>query len=301
MMSVVVALGLLGAVLWQAGILSNIPGVSDLMAYVQAKVRPPATAPREEQSAPQDQPAQQAQDQPVQQTQDQQPTAEPTPATPAAPSTAPGADQQAPQTAQQAARATSPAVEPPAPKPSPLGPRGGGPVADNQAVGDQTADKQNGIDAPPIQQVVRIPRGRSQQPQDLWVTSNPPGAKAVLDDDLSQTCRTPCMLHGAAGTHHLTVSQAGYLNEYRELHVGDTAQDVPLIALREASGTLMVTTVPSGASVRINGQLVQQLTPAAITLRPGTYSVTVEKGGRSQTEKVEVQQNPVFLQIPLGQ
>jgi hypothetical protein len=76
---------------------------------------------------------------------------------------------------------------------------------------------------------------------------------------------------------------------------------VPLISLREASGTLMVTTVPPGASVRINGQLVQQVTPAAITLRPGTYSVTVEKGGRTQTERVEVQQSPVYMQIPLGQ
>jgi hypothetical protein len=109
------------------------------------------------------------------------------------------------------------------------------------------------------------------------------------------------MLHGPSGVHHLTVSEAGYLNEYREIHVGDTAQDVPLISLREPSGTLMVTTVPPGASVRINGQLVQQVTPAAITLRPGTYSVTVEKGGRSQTERIEVQQDPVFVRIPLGQ
>jgi hypothetical protein len=158
------------------------------------------------------------------------------------------------------------------------------------------------IGAPPAQsqETVRMPRGRNA-PQDLWVTTNPPGAKVVLDDNLGQSCQTPCMLHGPAGVHHLTVSQAGYLNEYREIHVGDTAQDVPLISLREASGTLMVTTVPPGASVRINGQLVQQVTPAAITLRPGTYSVTVEKGGRTQTERVEVQQSPVYMQIPLGQ
>jgi hypothetical protein len=181
------------------------------------------------------------------------------------------------------AQTTPPAAAPPVAKPSPLGPA---------------------LDAPPpqIQETVRVPKGRLQpQPQDVWVTTNPPGAKAVLDDDLSQTCRTPCMLHGPSGVHHLTVSEAGYLNEYREIHVGDTAQDVPLISLRETSGTLMVTTVPPGASVRINGQLVQQVTPAAITLRPGTYSVTVEKGGRSQTERIEVQQDPVFVRIPLGQ
>ena len=131
--------------------------------------------------------------------------------------------------------------------------------------------------------------------------SNPPGAKAVLDDDLSQSCRTPCMLHASSGVHNVTISQAGYENEYRELHVGDTAQDLPPINLRKPSGTLMLTTVPAGANVRVNGELQKQVTPAQINLAPGTYSITVEKDGRSQTQKVQMDQSLVFLRIPLEQ
>jgi hypothetical protein len=123
----------------------------------------------------------------------------------------------------------------------------------------------------------------------------------VLDDNLAQPCQTPCMVHGATGVHHLTISQAGYLNEYREIHIGDTAQDIPLIVLRKPSGTLMLTTSPAGASIHVNGQLVQQLTPAQLVLPPGSYSITVEKGGKSQTQKIDLQQNTTYVRIPLDQ
>ena len=136
--------------------------------------------------------------------------------------------------------------------------------------------------------------------QDVWVNTNPPGAKAVLDDDLSQACRTPCMVHAAGGVHNLTISQAGYENEYREIRVGDTAQDIPNITLRKPSGTLMLTTAPSGASVLVNGKLYRQVTPATIDLAPGTYSITVEKGGKSQTQDVKIEQGLVYLRIPLN-
>jgi hypothetical protein len=147
-------------------------------------------------------------------------------------------------------------------------------------------------------EVVRIPAPRNQ---DVWVTTNPPGAKATLDDDLAQSCQTPCMLHGATGVHRLTISQAGYENESREIHIGDTAMDVPSISLRRPSGTLMLNTDPPGATVRINGKAVPEITPAQITLPPGAYTVTVEKGGRSQTQRIELKESPIYLRIPLGQ
>jgi tRNA A-37 threonylcarbamoyl transferase component Bud32 len=150
--------------------------------------------------------------------------------------------------------------------------------------------------APSPTEIVRIPQPRIQ---DVWVTTNPPGAKAVLDDNLSQACQTPCMLHGPTGVHRLTISQAGYENESREIHVGDTAMDVPPITLRRPTGTLMLTTSPPGASVRINGKPVPDITPALITLPPGTYSVTVEKGGRSKTDRIDLGESTIYLRIPL--
>ena len=151
-------------------------------------------------------------------------------------------------------------------------------------------------DTAPAAVTREAPRGRLQ---DVWVTTNPPGAKAVLDGDLSMACQTPCMIHAATGTHNLTFSQAGYENEYREVRVGDTAEDVPPVTLRKPSGTLMLTTNPPGANIRVNGQLVPQVTPAQIILPPGSYSITVEKGGKTQTQKVDITQSPTYLRIPL--
>jgi PEGA domain len=133
------------------------------------------------------------------------------------------------------------------------------------------------------------------------VTTNPPGARAVLDDNLALACQTPCMLRGATGLHHLTISRAGYENEYRELHIADTALDVPPITLRRPSGTLMLTTNPPGASVRIDGRLTRDVTPAQITLAPGSYLVTVEKDGRSSTQRVDMQESLIYLRVPLDQ
>jgi serine/threonine-protein kinase len=136
--------------------------------------------------------------------------------------------------------------------------------------------------------------------QEVWVSTDPPGAKAVLDDRLDQYCQTPCMLHSRSGVHHLTVSQAGYLLEYREVHVGSSALDVPVIALRQPGAALMVSSQPAGADIRIDGQLQAQQTPASIILKPGTYMVTVEKDGRSEVQRIDMLDSPVFLRIPLG-
>ena len=135
--------------------------------------------------------------------------------------------------------------------------------------------------------------------QSIWVTTNPPGAKAVLDGNLEQACQTPCMLHGTMGVHHLAVSQAGYLNEYRDVRVGDEAVDVPQIALRQPMGTLMLSSDPAGASILVNGQLVTQVTPAVLSLKPGSYSVSVEKNGVSKTERVDLGDNLVHLSVTL--
>jgi len=155
--------------------------------------------------------------------------------------------------------------------------------------------------APVVRETREVPRNAAPHLQDVWVSTNPPGAKAVLDDDLTQACRTPCMVHAMTGVHHLTISQAGYEKEYREIRVGDTAQDVPPITLRKPGGTLMLTTNPAGASVRVNGQLMQQVTPAQIDLPPGNYSITVEKGGKTQTQRIEIEQGMVYVRIPLSQ
>ncbi len=139
------------------------------------------------------------------------------------------------------------------------------------------------------------------RPQDVWVTSNPPGARVSIDDDPLTVCTSPCMLHGTPGVHHLTYSLAGFKNEYREIRVGEAAMDAPTVALRLPAGTLMLTTNPSGATVAIDGKPVPgTVTPAQIALPPGTHSVTVQRGGRSQTQQVQIEESPVYLRFTLG-
>jgi serine/threonine protein kinase len=151
---------------------------------------------------------------------------------------------------------------------------------------------------PEIRETVRIPPGN---PQDVWVTSNPPGAKAVMDGEVSRGCATPCMLQAPPGIHHLTVAQEGFQTEYREIHVGDGASELPTITLRQPTGTLMLMTNPPGANIWINGKMLEQTTPAQLSLLPGSYTVTVAKDGRSQTETIQLHENPLYLRIPLSQ
>src|SRR5215469_2057802 len=137
--------------------------------------------------------------------------------------------------------------------------------------------------------------------QDVWVTSNPPGAKAVLDGNLAQSCATPCMMHATTGLHHLAISQAGYINEYRDVHVGTTAIDVPQVTLEQPHGTLFVTSEPAGAGIRVNGEPTSKLTPATLTLAPGFYSITLEKNGYSNTERIQVRDSLTRLDMQIRQ
>jgi len=194
-----------------------------------------------------------------------------------------------------AAPATTPA--PDTPKPSPLP----GPVTDLSNRAPPTSSPQSGTpDAALNPATTAATQPVRPRAQDIWVTTNPPGAKVSLDDNPAGTCLSPCMLHGTAGIHHLTYSLAGYKTEYREIHVGETAIDAPLISLAMPSGTLLLTTTPAGATILIDGKAVPGVTPAQITLAPGGHSVTVQQGGRTQTQQVEIQESPVYLRFTLG-
>jgi len=273
LLSLMVVAAIAGVITWQAGLLpalgAFVNGQKDEPANQQASTQPPAPEPDSAIAAPSPETApveagSSKADAAAAQSDDKpQPAAPAGPSIEAASARVPSADADVPHVA--------------ARKPSPLG--------------------TFAPDQPDNPNVLRA--SSSGRLQDVFVNSNPPGAKVVLDNDLSQSCQTPCMIHAPSGTHHLTFSQTGYENEYREVRVSDTAQDLPVVLMRKPSATLMLSTNPPGANVLVNGQLVPQITPAQLTLAPGTYNITVEKGGRSQTQKIEIRQDPVYLRIPL--
>jgi hypothetical protein len=132
------------------------------------------------------------------------------------------------------------------------------------------------------------------------VVSKPPGATATLDGRPDAACKTPCALDSAPGRHTIAITLPGYQIEHRDVVVGSSAVDLPMVTLRAPSGTLMLTTVPDGAAVSLNGRRLPQATPAQIPLEPGNYKITVEKNGKSATSQVEIRNGAIsYLRITL--
>jgi uncharacterized membrane protein len=126
-------------------------------------------------------------------------------------------------------------------------------------------------------------------PQAIGVVTSPAGALAALDGHSSNSCRTPCTLTAPPGRHFIEVTQAGYQTEHREVEVTAGPQDLPPIVLRVQGGALMVSSDPPGASITVNGKLVDKVTPAQLNLAPGTYTVVIAKDGKSASRTIQMQ------------
>jgi serine/threonine-protein kinase len=136
---------------------------------------------------------------------------------------------------------------------------------------------------------------------EVSILSSPGGATATLDGNPSLECSTPCSLRAAPGRHTLAFTLPGYQIERREFTVGTGPMELTPVALRRAGGTLMLTSVPDGATISVNGKRLDQLTPAQIPLALGVYSIMIEKGGRQATEQVEIKNGMTTRKIILGQ
>jgi hypothetical protein len=51
----------------------------------------------------------------------------------------------------------------------------------------------------------------------------------------------------------------------------------------------VLASVPTGARVFINGTASEHVTPAKLLLRPGRYSIAIEKDGKRSSKDVEIQ------------
>jgi serine/threonine protein kinase len=140
----------------------------------------------------------------------------------------------------------------------------------------------------------------SNGPQDVLVTSEPSGVTAVLDNNPAASCKTPCVLSVMPGRHTVTLNTDGYQRESREIRISDSPIELPMVTLRTHTGTLMLTSAPSGAAIYLNDKLIPQTTPIQLSLAPGTYDVRVEKNGIRKSESVEIRNGVTsFIKIPL--
>jgi serine/threonine-protein kinase len=132
----------------------------------------------------------------------------------------------------------------------------------------------------------------------VTVVTNPAGASVAIDGQ--EACKSPCSVEAPLGRHTFAIRLPGHQTEIREVTVTRNPQELPLVTLRSASGTLMLTSSPTGAAVLINGKRTSYVTPAQILLAPGSYSIAIDKDGRQSTRTVEVKNGAInYLKLTM--
>ena len=108
----------------------------------------------------------------------------------------------------------------------------------------------------------------------LYVTTTPTGASVKVG---AETKTSPCTFTLAPGTHTVTITKAGYTTKTDTVAITAGVTTSKSYTLTAATGTLSVTTSPTGASVKVGVDV--KTSPCNFTLAPGTYTVTISKTG----------------------
>jgi hypothetical protein len=118
-------------------------------------------------------------------------------------------------------------------------------------------------------------------PGALRITSNPSGARIILDG-AATNFRTPTAIPAVPpGGHRILLSLAGHRNWERVVQVAAGATTSLDAALEPAAtGGLGVASVPAGAAVLLDGQPTGMETPADLSALPvGTHTVQLRRDG----------------------
>ncbi|MDH7510234.1 MAG: PEGA domain-containing protein [Methanolinea sp.] len=115
----------------------------------------------------------------------------------------------------------------------------------------------------------------------ITVTSSPSGATAVLDGAQSQV--TPCTFHNVLpGLHTVQVSKSGYQvwSTTTSVSSGQNTQVfASLSQITPSTGSIYVTSLPSGASVYVDGTYYGPSPQLASGLPPGYHQVRISLSG----------------------
>ena len=121
---------------------------------------------------------------------------------------------------------------------------------------------------------------------DVDLVSQPSGAHIVVDGRSDATCNSPCTMALGTGRHTLSAELSGYAIARRIFNLPETKTlYIPLV---RSSGTLVLASIPSGATVTIDGQLYGQ-TPITLHLAPGIHQIVIAHGALEHRERVNVE------------
>jgi hypothetical protein len=118
----------------------------------------------------------------------------------------------------------------------------------------------------------------SSSSSSIYVTSSPSGASVYLDG--SYKGKTPKTITGvSAGSHTIKLSKSGYKDYTRTRSVKAGKRTIINANLRQATGSIDVTSTPSGASVYLDGS-PKGTTPKTITgVSAGSHTFKLSKSG----------------------
>ena len=125
---------------------------------------------------------------------------------------------------------------------------------------------------------------------EIRLASDRAGARVVIDRKTQWSCVTPCALEIPRGNHQAMASLAGFEPHRRLFKLTSEPMDLEF-ELRQITGTLMVSSDPSGANVYVNGERMASKTNSMLKLPPGYHLVRVAKDGAVAERSIEIGQN----------
>lgn len=137
-----------------------------------------------------------------------------------------------------------------------------------------------------------VSKAEARKAASVAIQSAPAGARVIADDNAGVSCYTPCSLQLPPGQHVLKLVMQGYQDEVRVIDV--PAETAVAVTFARPSGSLFVTTTPSGASIYVNGRQLPQKSPATLVLPVGRYRLTLELNGRKVEQTVEIKDRHIL-------
>jgi hypothetical protein len=127
---------------------------------------------------------------------------------------------------------------------------------------------------------------------EVVISSTPPGATVVLDNNPDLSCITPCPITLEKGRHTMTIRLAGYREALKIFEVPDVVESDT--ALEMMAGSLALRSNPTGATIIVNGQTRPEKTPTLIDLPAGTYEVVLTLEGHPKySDSLEIRDRVV--------
>ncbi len=121
---------------------------------------------------------------------------------------------------------------------------------------------------------------------DIDLISDPAGARITIDDRSDAACNAPCTMALPTGRHTLTAQLAGYAVAKRIFVLPELSSlYIPLI---QSTGVLVLSSIPSGSSVTIDGKAYGQ-TPATLHLSSGLHRILLSRGTQRHQETLNIE------------